>query len=124
MPGLSLETSIPTKDVMEPSMEISQPCGCELDGERRLWRLFGLVPQSRRRSCLVTVLRDRGTIDLPPAAVGKPASLRSAAFPTVVPITPSVLEEANIQGTKTQRKTKKQLSADFADDADFENSNR
>src|ERR1700689_5217433 len=89
---------MPTKDVKEPSMDLSLSCGCELDVERRLWRLFGLVPESRRRSSFVTVLRDRGTIDLSPAAVGKPASLRSAAFPTAVPITSSLLEESNIQG--------------------------
>src|SRR5580658_2225814 len=81
-------------------MDLSLTCGCELDVERRLWRLFGLVPESRRRSRFVTVLRDRGTIDLSPAAVGKPASLRSAAFPTAVPITSLLLEESNIQGHK------------------------
>jgi hypothetical protein len=79
-------------------MEMSLSCRCELDREDRLWRLFGLVPRDRRRSRFVTVLGDLDTIDLSPAAVGKPASLRSAAFPTAVPITPSVFEESNIQG--------------------------
>src|ERR1700733_7673947 len=100
-------------------MDLSLTCGCELelDVERRLWRLFGLVPESRRRSCFVTVLRDRDTIDLSPAAVGKPASLRSAAFPTAVPITSSLLEESNIQEHKghkgiRQRTEKRQTSSE------------
>src|ERR1700685_1872952 len=87
-------------------MALSLTCGCELDVERRLWRLFGLVPESRRRSRFVTVLRDRGTIDLSPAAVGKPASLRSAAFPTAGPITCSLLEESNLQGHEGHKELK------------------
>jgi len=59
----------------------------------------------------VTVLRDPGTIDLSPAAVGKPASLRSAAFPTALSITLSLSDEANIQGTKTPRKKERGHSA-------------
>jgi hypothetical protein len=50
------ETSMPIKicgvSRMEPSMEGTLSCGCELGaGARRpLWRLFGLIPRDRRRS--------------------------------------------------------------------------
>jgi hypothetical protein len=47
-----------------------------------------------------------GTIDLSPAVGGKPASLRFAAFPPTTSITPSLFEEANIQGTKDTKEGK------------------
>ena len=51
----------------------------------------------------MAALKDPDTIDLPLAAVGKPASLRSAAFPTAMSITPCVIDLLNIQDTKTRR---------------------
>lgn len=41
---------------------MSLPCGCELDGKRRLWQLFGITFIDRARSCSPTAsLAPRGT---------------------------------------------------------------
>src|SRR6202044_3882638 len=48
------------------ALSAAPSCRCELDGRRRLWRLFGLVPRDRRRSRLVTASTGPGTIDLSP----------------------------------------------------------
>jgi len=87
-------------------MEFSLSCRYELDAalrRDRLWQLFGLVSKNRRRSCLAAVFEDPDAIDLSPAAVGKPASLRSAAFPTAVSITTCVIDLLNIQGAKVAK---------------------
>src|SRR5262249_12883972 len=76
--NLDLETSIPTNETielaLEPSMECSLSCGCELvaaRGPERLWRLFGLDPRSRRGS------RSAAALDAP----GPNRSLAGDFFP-------------------------------------------
>ena len=88
----SLETSMPTNVELSSFMEVTLSRKCELAcgvDLVRLWRLFGLVPRERRRSCSVSVFADLVTIDLPSLGVVATASLRFAVATTPLPKEPS-----------------------------------
>jgi len=82
-------------------MEKSLPCKYELawQDRSRLRRLFGLGSKTGDDPAGLRRLEHLRVIDLSPASVGKPTSLRSAAFPTAKGISPSICDTFNIQGS-------------------------
>ena len=82
-------------------MEKSLPCKYELawQDRSRLWRLSGLGSKTGDDPAGLRRLLRLRAIDLSPAAVGKPAPLRSATFPTDKGISSSICVTFNIQGS-------------------------
>ena len=96
--NVSLATSMPMKS--GSAMVFSQSCKCELvgpAGRRRFIRLFGLVPQWRRGSRLVTVSRTRTRpISRRPRLSARLATLASPK--DVFTMEPLTMVSVNIQG--------------------------